>query len=384
MSTAVEDWLGEKGLRYDDNEELIMDMNVYANRVGIPRDSIYRYIHPDPKKRKLLGDGSRGKAKIMTNDDVGFVGQALARLDRGNDGASLKEALDILQELKPKITRTAARDQLRKVVLPENARDNVLKSKPQKVQATTSDRTNINVAQQYRWHTLVDSEYDRLRDLNTGRCKKSNLRFEQVLHHFIVGLDEMCLMSDAHGNLQVVAAADKKKHEKLLQDCRVSITIVRTGTVGGTTGPTIFLLKGTKRKHAFSDAFLERHGMAKGSTIIMTENAYMTDEAWLKASRAIVEGYRHLPYVKENIDWWLLELLDGFKSHENNLKAHELRAKKKVRSTKEESNSSHANQGYDQLTAKNDKKIAAESLYDQRKGKKIKQGRLALISMTLC
>ena len=100
----------------------------------------------------------------------------------------------------------------------------------------------------------------------------------------------MCLVSEAHGNLQMVAAADKKKHEKLLQDCRVSITIVRMRTIGGTTGPNIFLLKGNKRKHVFSDAFLERHGMAKGSTIIMTENAYMPDEAWLKASRAIVKG----------------------------------------------------------------------------------------------
>ena len=106
--------------------------------------------------------------------------------------------------------------------------------------------------------------------MNTGRCKKSNLRFEEVIHYFFVGLDEMCLMSDAHGNLQVVAAANKKKQEKLPQYCRVAITIVQTGTIGGTNGPTIFLLKGTKRKKTFTDTFLERHGMAKGSAIIMT------------------------------------------------------------------------------------------------------------------
>ena len=68
----------------------------------------------------------------------------------------------------------------------------------------------------------------------------------------------------------------------------------------------------------------------------------------------------------------MLELLDGFKSQENNLKAHKLRVENKVRSTEEESNSSRANHGYDQLTAKNNKKLAAKSLYDQRKGKKIK------------
>jgi hypothetical protein len=44
-------------------------------------------------------------------------------------------------------------------------------------------------------------------------------------------------------------------------------------------------------------------------------------------------------------------------------------------SLKEESTSSRVNQGYDQLTAKNDKKNAAESLYDKRKAKKWQTGK---------
>jgi len=77
-----------------------------------------------------------------------------------------------------------------------------------------------------------------------------------------------------------------------------------------------------------------------------------------------------IPHIKENEDWYVTELLDGFKSHENVLNAHKLRADNLIIFLKEESNSSHVNQGYDQLTAKNDKKNAAESLYDQRKAKK--------------
>ena len=124
----------------------------------------------------------------MNEDDIKFAGEVLDRLDRGNDGASRKEALDIIQELKLGMATGAARDQLRKQVLPENAVAKVLKGYTQKVQATTSDRTNINHTQQYRWHTLVDGEYDRLRVLNTGCCKRSGLTFEQVMHHFIIGL----------------------------------------------------------------------------------------------------------------------------------------------------------------------------------------------------
>ena len=71
--------------------------------------------------------------------------------------------------------------------------------------------------------------YDKLCDHNTGRCKKSNKSFGEVMHHFIAGLDEMCLMSDMHGNLCVIGVLGGTKHEKLLQDSRVSITVVRTG-----------------------------------------------------------------------------------------------------------------------------------------------------------
>ena len=56
----------------------------------------------------------------------------------------------------------------------------------------------------------------------------------------------------------------------------------------------------------------------------MTKNAYMTDEAWLEALKSIVAGYHNLPHIKENPDWYVTELLDGFKSHENVLNAHKL------------------------------------------------------------
>ena len=64
--------------------------------------------------------------------------------------------------------------------------------------------------------------------------------------------------------------------------------------------------------------------MAPGSKVIMTEHTYMTDEAWLEASKLIVAGYRQLPHMKENEDWYITELLDGFKPHENVLNAHKL------------------------------------------------------------
>ena len=52
----------------------------------------------------------------------------------------------------------------------------------------------------------------------------------------------------------------------------------------------------------------------------------------------------------------MLEILEGFSSHERVLEAHELRANFLVLSAKEESNISHANQGYDHFPAKEDKR----------------------------
>ncbi len=124
------------------------------------------------------------------------------------------------------------------------------------MQATTSDCTNISLGQQFCWHRLIDEEYDLLRTSNTGCCKRSGKTFGEVMGHFIVGFNKMCLMSDVHGDLRIFGSADKKKNEKLLQDSRMSITVVRTGTVAGDTRATIFLLKGTKKRAFFTDDFL--------------------------------------------------------------------------------------------------------------------------------
>jgi hypothetical protein len=117
---------------------------------------------------------------------------------------------------KKDITFRAAGLQLSTRVLSVNAEKKILKATLQMPQATISDQTNINIAQQYQWHRLVDAEYDNLRTINIGLCKKSGKTFGEVMSHFIVGLDEMCIMSDFHGNGHIIGSADKKKHEKIL------------------------------------------------------------------------------------------------------------------------------------------------------------------------
>ena len=55
----------------------------------------------------------------------------------------------------------------------------------------------------------------------------------------------------------------------------------------------------------------------------------------------------------------MIEFLDGFISHERVVQATIARRDAKENPIKEESHTSHCNQDFDQLVAKNDKKVAA-------------------------
>ena len=75
MAKAISDWLNKTpdGDRFNNNGERMENMQTYAAAVGIPYKSLYKYIHPTLDKRQQLGDGTRGKAKILADDDVTFI-----------------------------------------------------------------------------------------------------------------------------------------------------------------------------------------------------------------------------------------------------------------------------------------------------------------------
>ena len=77
MLRAIDHWLNDGVDRFDDNGERITDYKTYANVCGIPSMSLYRYIHPDVSKRIHLGDGCRGKEKLLTDEEVLFLGHYL-------------------------------------------------------------------------------------------------------------------------------------------------------------------------------------------------------------------------------------------------------------------------------------------------------------------
>ena len=134
---------------------------------------------------------------------------------------------------------------------------------------------------------------------------------------------------------------------------RDSITLIRCGFPANASGPTFFLLSGKTRNSVFTDEYLVAHGAAPFSTIIMTENGFLTDEAWAILVPLLIKGLRHKVAVaaatlgidKVTADKLTIALgFDGFKAHVKNLAELLLFAHNNILAAVEGRDSSEINQ----------------------------------------
>ena len=120
-----------------------------------------------------------------------------------------------------------------------------------------------------------------------------------IMEHFFLNGDETCLIAK-DGKVTIVGDAEKKKHENNTDDSRVSITAFRTGTAGGTNGPTGFAMKGERMKAGYTQDFLLKFGAAVGSIFVMTPSAFMTEKAWGDMMDSILPGIRQMPFIRDH------------------------------------------------------------------------------------
>ena len=133
----------------------------------------------------------------------------------GNFELSRNQEIDSFVNLKGKLSRYSASRQLSRYILAQCAADNAIKSMTQKEQARTAGRKSINLPHQYRWHIFVDSLIAQMREKNTRLCCNTGNIFGELIAHFIVGLDEMCLMPDAFGYFYFIGTANIKNIKPL-------------------------------------------------------------------------------------------------------------------------------------------------------------------------
>ena len=156
--------------------------------------------------------------------------------------------------------------------------------------------------------------------------------------------------------MKIIGDKEKPKHDLPTGSSRVSATIYRFGSTAGTTGPTAFLPPGKQRKAGYTDAFLVQHGAPAGSMVVMTPTGYMTEDAWVEMAPKMAMGIRSMPVIVDMPDWWVLKIIDGFGAHTSSDKAMEIYSEKKILLIKEEGDTSHVCQMYDQKVAIDDKK----------------------------
>ena len=249
-----------------------------------------------------------------------------------------------------------------------------------RTQATTTNRTATTTEKLLRNHTSFVGALNLIRNLNGNSPE-----YKEVEDYFPLNGDESNFMV-SEGTVRVIANKNKRKQEKNCNDSRDSITGFRVGSAAGTEGPRIFLIAG-KSLHNYPSMkvgkFAKNYKAPPGSHVVPTPSAYMTDEVWIEMAETVAIGIQAMPVIKDHRDWWCLLSLDGYGSHLK-IEALETFAKYNILVIKEEGNSSHLCQAYDQLVAKQDKKVTKDLLEGYRflKHGVINQFELVLIANT--
>jgi hypothetical protein len=368
LEVAVNDWLGSCG-RFTELPLNGQNLKNYAALVGINYKSLVPYVSADAGKRRKLSGGWGHKNRIISSDVEEFIVAVMRRRDRANDGVSRTEAIDLLQDLLPATPREKLAKAFDVTIRPQHSFEltNIVKA-----QASTVKRCEITVPQQYRWHAAVDGALDFLRRMNMGTTKDGKT-FGEVAPSFVLGGDETCFLASA-GDVKIIGDKEKKKHEIPTAGSRSSITVYRCGSAAGVTGPTGFLPPGKNSKTGYTDTFLRTHGAAVGSTIVMTPTGYMTEDAWVEMAPSMCAGIRAMPIICDRPDWWVLKIIDGFGPHTSSLRAMEIYSESKILLLKEEGDTSHVCQAYDQMVAKDDKRSMRACLAYLRASSKITKG----------
>ena len=186
------------------------------------------------------------------------------------------------------------------------------------------------------------------------------MSFGELIEHLIIGGEETWLIADADGYMKIIEEFSRKKHENKVSDCRASCTMQQTGIAGGSNSPTAFVIKG-KQKPGYTDNMLKENSAEHGSTVVMTENAFMTEETWLALTPKVIKEYQKIPFICDNPQWHGIDIFDGFGTHLCNHDSFQMRLDANLISMKEERNLFSINQAYGKQVARSRKMVQRKS-----------------------
>ena len=69
----------------------------------------------------------------------------------------------------------------------------------------------------------------------------------EVMQYYIVEGEKLCFVALSNDNCRIIGFQSKSKHERIA-DSRASITIYKTGTLGGNQIPMVMLISWNRKK----------------------------------------------------------------------------------------------------------------------------------------
>jgi len=137
MEAALDEWNNGADARYS--------LTVFCKSKGLGRKAFTNRL-----KGKVAVDASAGRPPLIDNKDSQVVVDSLRRMDRGNAGGGVTRAIDLVKALKPSVSHKQARDKALQI---RKNNSDVL-TDPTKAQSTTSKRSEVTLAGQFRWHQV--------------------------------------------------------------------------------------------------------------------------------------------------------------------------------------------------------------------------------------
>ena len=137
MKVALDEWNG--------GADVTHSINAFCKLKGVGRTAFTNRL-----KGKTAIGASAGRPPLISKKDEQIVVDTLRRLDRGNSGGGVGKAIDLVKELACTVTHKQARD---KALNSRKGNSDVLTA-PTKAQPTTSKRSQVTLAGQFRWHQV--------------------------------------------------------------------------------------------------------------------------------------------------------------------------------------------------------------------------------------
>ena len=205
-----------------------MSIATHATKFDLTKGQLAPFVTENLAKRRKLGE-KMGAKPLLSTEQQEFVADTIIRYDRGNEGKSVGEMIDLTADTMPGLSREQCRHALRRTV---RHRYEHRLTGPIKAQATTTKRSAITIDQQWRRDKCGDNAFRDQEAWNAAAPSSDGATFASVADHFVWNGDEECLLA-SDGTVDILGERGRAKHEKRKDDSRTSITLYRCGSAAG-------------------------------------------------------------------------------------------------------------------------------------------------------